>query len=141
MTGGLLDREPQDYDSDAICCHMGAFLVPDAPVDAAPDDASASGKPQPHASSEPPDLPKAAAAAAPATELQLLLTSFSNARKSCHKVEQQQLHLYSIAAPGMRLPPQSTHDLSQLLGWAEPVRMKPGWLQVQKGYFEAPGAL
>ncbi|WIA21437.1 hypothetical protein OEZ85_000648 [Tetradesmus obliquus] len=34
----------------------------------------------------------------------------------------------------------STHDLARVLGWAEPVRAKPGWLQVQKSYFSAPGA-
>jgi len=56
----------------------------------------------------------------------------------CNRTRQK-LHLYSIAAPGMRRPPEVTQDLSRVLGWAEPVKMKPGWKQIQKGYFEAPG--
>jgi hypothetical protein len=39
----------------------------------------------------------------------------------------------------MRRRPEMTQDLSRVLGWAEPVKMKPGWKQIQKGYFEAPG--
>lgn len=51
----------------------------------------------------------------------------------------QQLHLYSIAAPGMRHSSQNMQELSQLMAWADAVNMRPGWVQVQKGYFEAPG--
>lgn len=145
FTGGLLDREPQDYDNDAIVCHMGAFVVSDAPVDATPEDVSAShdGKDTGRQSSITPTmLPKSAAAAVAAAagaELELLLAT-GRGQPGRHRHEQQQLHLYTIAAPGMRRPPQSTHDLARVLGWAEPVRVKPGWLQVQKSYFSAPGA-
>jgi hypothetical protein len=52
----------------------------------------------------------------------------------------QQLHLYSIASPGMRRWPDNTQDLGAALAWAEPVNMKPGWVQLQKGFFQAPGA-
>jgi hypothetical protein len=51
----------------------------------------------------------------------------------------QQLHLYSIASPGMRRWPDNTQDLGAALAWAEPVNMKPGWAQLQKGFFQAPG--
>jgi hypothetical protein len=147
FTGGLLDRDPQDYDNDAIVCHMGAFVVPDAPVDAAPEDVSATGDGKDTArqsSITPTMLPKSAVAAVAAAgapaELELLLAT-DRGRNQRHRREQQQLHLYTIAAPGMRRPPQSMHDLARVLGWAEPVRSKPGWLQVQKSYFSAPGAL
>jgi hypothetical protein len=145
FTGGLLDREPQDYDNDAIVCHMGAFVVPDAPVDVTPEDVSASNGGKDTArqfSITQTTLPKAAASAVAAAgasaELELLLAT-DRGRNQRHRQEQQQLHLYTIAAPGMRRPPQSTNDLAQVLGWAEPVRSKPGWLQVQKSYFSAPG--
>uniref|UniRef100_A0A383VLE1 Guanylate cyclase domain-containing protein n=1 Tax=Tetradesmus obliquus TaxID=3088 RepID=A0A383VLE1_TETOB len=52
----------------------------------------------------------------------------------------QQLHLYSIASPGMRRWPEHTQDLGAALAWAEPVNMKRGWAQLQKGFFQAPGA-
>jgi hypothetical protein len=63
------------------------------------------------------------------------------AKKDASKqsLQVQQLHLYSIACPGMRRWPDNTQDLGAALAWAEPVNMKPGWAQLQKGFFQAPG--
>ncbi|WIA21067.1 hypothetical protein OEZ85_005388 [Tetradesmus obliquus] len=62
------------------------------------------------------------------------------AAASKQALQVQQLHLYSIASPGMRRWPEHTQDLSAALAWAEPVNMKRGWAQLQKGFFQAPGA-
>lgn len=51
------------------------------------------------------------------------------------------MHFYSIASPGMRKHPEEREGLGfeeAQLGWAERVTLKAGWLQSQKGYFEAP---
>jgi hypothetical protein len=61
------------------------------------------------------------------------------ARSKAQQLQIQQLHLYSIACPGMRRWPDNTQDLGAALAWAEPVNMKPGWAQLQKGFFQAPG--
>jgi hypothetical protein len=60
-------------------------------------------------------------------------------RSKVVQLQVQQLHLYSIASPGMRRWPDTTQDLGAALAWAEPVNMKPGWAQLQKGFFQAPG--
>jgi hypothetical protein len=70
-------------------------------------------------------------------DLQLLFAAKKGAGKKALQV--QQLHLYSIASPGMRRWPDNTQDLGAALAWAEPVNMKPGWVQLQKGFFQAPG--
>lgn len=49
------------------------------------------------------------------------------------------LHLYAVAAPGMRRVPTSTRDIAQALSWGAPVQLKRRWTKVQKGYFDAPG--
>jgi len=49
------------------------------------------------------------------------------------------LQLYSVAAPKMRQLPQTTNQLQSCTAWMQPVRVKPGWVQVQKDYFQAPG--
>lgn len=73
-------------------------------------------------------------AKAPACREHLVVT------RACVSVMQvQKLHLYSIAAPGMRRWPENTQDLSVALSWADPVNMKPGWVQLQNGYWQAPG--
>lgn len=129
FTGGLYDRDPQDYDNDALVVHMGCFDVPDAPAD------EAGGK-QP--SDSEPESPKPSVTAAGRVELVL---PGSRARgRSPTKQVRMKLHLFSIAAPGMRRRPENTQDLSRVLSWADPVRVKAGWKQKQKGYFEAPGA-
>jgi hypothetical protein len=61
--------------------------------------------------------------------------------RSANKQVLQKLHLYSIAAPGMRRRPESTQELTRVLGWADSITPKPGWVLVQKGYFDAPGVL
>uniref|UniRef100_A0A383VNF8 Guanylate cyclase domain-containing protein n=1 Tax=Tetradesmus obliquus TaxID=3088 RepID=A0A383VNF8_TETOB len=71
-------------------------------------------------------------------ELELLFSVKKGASKASLQV--QQLHLYSIASPGMRRWPEHTQDLGAALAWAEPVNMKRGWAQLQKGFFQAPGA-
>lgn len=62
------------------------------------------------------------------------------ARIARRRALRHKLHLYSIAAPGMRKWPDASHcqGLSRRLCWADPVNVKPGWQQTQKGYFEAP---
>jgi hypothetical protein len=70
-------------------------------------------------------------------DLKLLFAAKKDASKKTLQV--QQLHLYSIASPGMRRWPDNTQDLGAALAWAEPVNMKPGWAQLQKGFFQAPG--
>jgi hypothetical protein len=70
-------------------------------------------------------------------DLGLLFATKKDASKKTLQV--QQLHLYSIASPGMRRWPDNTQDLGAALAWAEPVNMKPGWAQLQKGFFQAPG--
>jgi len=51
------------------------------------------------------------------------------------------LHLYAVAAPGMRRVPGTTRDITQCLSWGAPVELKRRWTKVQKGYFDAPGRL
>jgi hypothetical protein len=70
-------------------------------------------------------------------DLELLFAAKKGVSKKALQV--QQLHLYSIACPGMRRWPDNTQDLGAALAWAEPVNMKPGWAQLQKGFFQAPG--
>jgi hypothetical protein len=70
-------------------------------------------------------------------DLELLFAARKGASKK--NLQVQQLHLYSIASPGMRRWPDTTQDLGVALAWAEPVNMKPGWAQLQKGFFQAPG--
>lgn len=55
------------------------------------------------------------------------------------KSPRQQLQLYSIASPGMRRSATSTRDLARFTSWSDAVNMKAGWVQLQKGYFDAPG--
>jgi hypothetical protein len=55
------------------------------------------------------------------------------------KEEQQLLHVYSIAAPGMRRSAESTQELAACAAWSVAVNIKRGWRQKQKGFFEAPG--
>ena len=57
------------------------------------------------------------------------------------RCSRQKMHLYSIASPGMRRQPEDREGLGiqeQEEGWSEPVNMRAGWVQTQKGYFEAP---
>uniref|UniRef100_A0A383WDG8 Guanylate cyclase domain-containing protein n=1 Tax=Tetradesmus obliquus TaxID=3088 RepID=A0A383WDG8_TETOB len=56
------------------------------------------------------------------------------------KDESQLLHVYSIAAPGMRRAAESTQELAACAAWTAPINMKRGWRQKQKGFFDAPGA-
>jgi hypothetical protein len=72
-------------------------------------------------------------------DLELLFAAKKGAGGSKKVLQVQQLHLYSIASPGMRRWPDNTQDLGAALAWAEPVNMKPGWVQLQKGFFQAPG--
>jgi hypothetical protein len=81
-----------------------------------------------------------------AANLELLFVGSRVQRtQSCKKaaskkvLQVQQLHLYSIASPGMRRWPDNTQDLGAALAWAESVNLKPGWVQLQKGFFQAPG--
>jgi hypothetical protein len=130
----VLAADHQDYDNDAIVVHMGCFEVP-APSG---DDSSNQGGINTSITAMHPSadsqielvVPRSAAAAAAA-------------RSGKHSSQQpkQQLHLYSVAAPGMRQRPSSTEQLLRLLSWSDPVNMRPGWVQLQKGFWEAPGTL
>jgi hypothetical protein len=60
-------------------------------------------------------------------------------QKKKPKEEQQLLHVYSIAAPGMRRAPETTQDLAACAAWTAAINMKRGWRQKQKGFFDAPG--
>jgi hypothetical protein len=62
-------------------------------------------------------------------------------RQKRQKEEQQLLHVYSIAAPGMRRSPEGAQELAACAAWSAAVNMKRGWRQKQKGFFEAPGEL
>lgn len=55
------------------------------------------------------------------------------------KERSTQLQLYAAAAPKMRRLPQHSGELQSCSAWCQPVRAKPGWQQVQKDYFAAPG--
>lgn len=125
-------QDAQDYDADAIVVHMGCFEVP---LLSEADDS------------------KDRASAAPQGKVELVIDG--GRTKSISGVEpvtkertaaggslrKVQMQLYSVAAPGMRKQPETTQELAHYKGWCEPVNVKSGWLQVQKGYFDAPGEL
>lgn len=123
-------QDAQDYDNDALVVHMGSFEVP--------------------ALSLPDDSPTGKSPAAQRGSIELVIESGRS--RSITKLEKdadrqavaaaasvEPLQLYSVAAPGMRKPPENTQDLVHYKGWCEPVNMKTGWVKVQKGYFDAPG--
>lgn len=148
----------QDYDNDALVVHMGAFEPPAGPQN------------QPHthskhvaaeglgatSDSSPPSTPSAAAdehdavhplrskdTADAGAELvgAVDLVKHKAAARGSGARKQKVVHLYAVAAPGMRRVPTSTRDMMQCLSWAAPVELKRQWAQVQKGYFDAPGRL
>jgi hypothetical protein len=136
FSSDVLAQDHQDYDNDAIVVHMGCFEVP-APNT---EDASAGNSTennllatmQPSADSQIElVVPRSAAAAA--------ARSGKHSSKLAQPQAKQQLHLYSVAAPGMRQRPSSTEQLTRFLSWSDAVNMRPGWVQVQKGFWEAPG--
>jgi hypothetical protein len=131
----ILAQDHQDYDNDAIVVHMGCFEVPAPstddtnPVEGAASSLLAAMQPSADSQIEL-VVPRSTAAAA--------ARSGKHSSK-LHAQAKQQLHLYSVAAPGMRLRPSSTEQLGRFLSWSDAVNMRPGWVQVQKGFWEAPG--
>lgn len=138
FSSDVLAQDHQDYDNDAIVVHMGCFEVPAPNAD---DSSGGHGTTdsllaamQPSADSQIElVVPRAAAAAA-------ARSSAKQGGKHAQPQAKQQLHLYSVAAPGMRQRASSTEQLSRILSWSDAVNMRPGWVQVQKGFWEAPGA-
>ncbi|WIA30200.1 hypothetical protein OEZ86_000292, partial [Tetradesmus obliquus] len=138
FSSDALAQDHQDYDNDAIVVHMGCFEVPAPNAD---DSSGGHGTTnsllaamQPSADSQIElVVPRAAAAAA-------ARSSAKQGGKHAQPQAKQQLHLYSVAAPGMRQRASSTEQLSRILSWSDAVNMRPGWVQVQKGFWEAPGA-
>eukprot|EP00882_Tetradesmus_deserticola_P006586 GHRQ01006933.1.p1 GENE.GHRQ01006933.1~~GHRQ01006933.1.p1 ORF type:complete len:343 (+),score=136.35 GHRQ01006933.1:148-1029(+) len=132
FSSDMLMRGHRDYDNDAIVVHMGCFAVPaltdDGVTEAGEADTSMAAL-QPSADSQVElFVPRSAAAAAR-----------SNKDSGQQLQAKQQLHLYSVAAPGMRQRQGSTEQLPQLLSWSDAVNVQPGWVQLQKGFWEAPG--
>lgn len=132
-----MSREPHDFDNEAVALHMGTFEVPCTADEAKTICQSGSGPEQE------PTASAASATAQPAGRQQhkqkqvpVGVCSMGAARKGsgCTK----QLHLYSLAAPGMRRVPKAAYEYSTM-GWALPVRVQPTWVKAQKGYFDAPG--
>lgn len=137
FSSASLMQDAQDYDNDAIVVHMGCFEVPAWSFS---DDGS-------HGRSSP----------VQSQNIELVI----NHNKTCsvtplesgspskerqpspflNAVGKEQLQLYSVAAPGMRKPPDNMEELVHYKGWCEPVNARPGWVQVQKGFFDAPGGL
>lgn len=123
-----------DYDTDAIVVHMGSFTAPAAsgtaadsklpPLTTTTDDSTPSGEEDSGG-----ELPPAA----PRRSKRASLEGRGKGRPVY-------LQLYSIAAPRMRRMPQHTQELQSCTAWCQPVRAKQGWVQVQKDYFQAPGA-
>jgi hypothetical protein len=132
FSSDVLAADHQDYDNDAIVVHMGCFEIP-AP---STDDSSNHGGINTSVTGMHPSADSR-------IELVVPRSAEAAARSGKHSSQQpkMQLHLYSVAAPGMRQRPSSTEQLSRLLSWSDPVNMRPGWVQLQKGFWEAPGAL
>jgi hypothetical protein len=147
----------QDYDNDALVVHMGAFEPPAGPQNQ-PHSSKQQAADAPGATSDssPPSTPSAAGderdvvhplrskdAADAAGELvgAADLVKHKGAARGSGARKQKVVHLYAVAAPGMRRVPTSTRDIMQCLSWAAPVELKRQWAKVQKGYFDAPGRL
>lgn len=138
----------RDYDTDALVVHMGGFIAPtggnskplnqfttstsdNSTQSADDDDGDAEGLA---------DLPPvSAAAAARAARRRNKRRASMEGRAGSSGKGRVHLQLYSIAAPAMRRQAQHTSELGASSAWCQPVRVKPGWLQVQKNYFQAPG--
>lgn len=136
---------PRDYDTDTIVVHMGGFKAPlpaPQPADRAGLMTTTSDDSTPSAEDDSCDELAAMAAAAAGAD-----TGPGRGKRGRRKSlegrgegAKMHLQLYSIAAPNMRRLPQNTNQLQSCTAWVQPVRMKPGWVQVQKDYFQAPGA-
>jgi hypothetical protein len=132
-TGSGPEEQPCDYDTDALVVHMGGFTAP-ATSQRGLGSSSSHGQ-QPLSASD---------ASGPSAEEEDDLCEEPapvgiDARRR-GKQRGIQLQLYAIAAPKMRRLPQHSSELQSCASWCQPVRVKPGWVQVQKDYFAAPGA-
>jgi hypothetical protein len=154
FSSALESRDIQDYDNDALVVHMGAFEPPAERVQThthAKHHADAHGG---TSDSSPPSTPSAGNeaegvsksiyskdvavggdAAADTADAVAVKPSGRAVTSRRAKV----LHLYAVAAPGMRRVPTTTRDITQCLSWGAPVELKRQWSKVQKGYFDAPG--
>lgn len=124
------EEQPRDYDTDALVVHMGGFT---APATSRRSLGSHQGQPPLSAS----DNSGPSAEEDDACEEQAP-TGIDGRRRA--KQRGMQLQLYALAAPKMRRLPQHSSELQSCASWCQPVRVKPGWVQVQKDYFAAPGA-
>lgn len=147
-------RDIQDYDNDALVVHMGAF---EPPAERQPIQHSSSRRAAAAdgtSDSSPPSTPSADHAEAHDKQQQYSkdvavggnglvdATDVLRAKTGVRAVSSRKakvLHLYAIAAPGMRRVPTTTRDITQCLSWGAPVELKRHWSKVQKGYFDAPG--
>lgn len=126
------EEQPRDYDTDALVVHMGGFR---APATSQRGLGSSSHGQQPLSASD--------ASGPSAEEEDDLCEEPASAGVDTRRRGKQrgiQLQLYAIAAPKMRRLPQHSSELQSCASWCQPVRVKPGWVQVQKDYFAAPGA-
>jgi hypothetical protein len=150
----IYTRDIQDYDNDALVVHMGAFEPPATvqQVRHAPRKQLPEGHPVTTSDSSPPSTPSAADDAEgngrPANGKDVAKGGGGqgeDAGKAAAAAnggavrKAKPLHLYAVAAPGMRRIPTSTQDITQCLSWGAPVELKRHWSKVQKGYFDAPG--
>jgi hypothetical protein len=154
FSSALESRDIQDYDNDALVVHMGAFEPPAARVQNhthAKLHADAHGG---TSDSSPPSTPSAGDEAegvskdvnskdvAVGGDAVADTADVAAAKPSGRAVTSRRakvLHLYAVAAPGMRRVPTTTRDITQCLSWGAPVELKRHWSKVQKGYFDAPG--
>lgn len=144
FTSGSADEVPRDYDTDAIVVHMGGFKAP-APT---PHNLHSNGQQAQHTSTSDDSTPSAEdedaceepppAGATADGRNRMARRRAQDAAARC-KERSTQLQLYAAAAPKMRRLPQHSSELQSCSAWCQPVRAKPGWQQVQKDYFAAPG--
>jgi hypothetical protein len=147
FTSSSPDYLPRDYHTDAVVLHMGGFIAPAVSHQPA---AANSNQPQHLTSTFDDSTPSAEdddAYGEPPPAVAAAFKSSSRARRTKRRASMDeqgkqritQLQLYLIAAPKMRQLPQHTSELQSYMSWCQPVRAKPGWQQVQKDYFAAPG--
>lgn len=141
FSSAIHTRDIQDYDNDALVVHMGAFEPPPATQQRHRSqrkrhpDGNAGGT----SDSSPPSTPSAADEAEGGGKDAARGEAADAAGKALAVRKAKQLHLYAVAAPGMRRVPASTQDITQCLSWGASVELKRHWSKVQKGYFDAPG--
>ena len=160
-------RDIQDYDNDALVVHMGAFESPTEPhfhptakkqqqqqqqETGATSDSSRPSTPasgagdaghlsdQDAAAAGDKLVEPSAAAAKGQADSNKAVQGRAGGRSGGHLPRRRKvLHLYAVAAPGMRRAATTTLAMSQCESWAAPVELKLKWRKVQKGYFDAPG--